>query len=176
MRKMKLLVPTILAILAVFSGCSPQPTKTAASPAVEGVNIGNQAIDFQLQSLDGKSVKLSDFRGKPVLLNFWATWCGPCRSEMPYLQQINDAMKDQGLVILAVEAGENSTIVQQFMTGLNLTMPTLLDLDKAVAKSYSVTAIPFTFLIDKNGVIQKKVIGAFPDKSAIETSLKTIMP
>ena len=180
---------TVLSIILVVGiltiGCGPQPSTTQPTlsgnttppPAVtEGINVGNRAPDFQLQSLDGKTVKLSDFRGKPVLLNFWATWCGPCRSEMPYLQQIHDNSTAQGLVMLAVDAGENATAVQKFMTELNLTLPVLLDTDKAVSKSYSITAIPSTFLIDKNGVIQKKILGAYPDKQAIETSLKTIIP
>ncbi|MDO8716055.1 MAG: redoxin family protein [Dehalococcoidales bacterium] len=181
-KKMITILPIIIVVLVLVSGCGPQPASPTVSPnattpvAVEGVNVGNRAIDFQLQSLDGKTVKLSDFRGKPVLLNFWATWCGPCRSEMPYLQQISDNSTATGLVMLAVDAGENATVVQKFMTELNLTIPVLLDTDKTVSKSYSITAIPSTFLIDKNGVIQKKILGAFPDKQAIENSLKTIIP
>lgn len=184
--KMIKLLPIIMGVVILASGCGSQPDSPNVSPnttnpvttplAVEGISIGNRAIDFQLQSLDGKTVKLSDFRGKPVLLNFWATWCGPCRSEMPYLQQISDNSTATGLVMLAVDAGENATVVQKFMTELNLTIPVLLDTDKAVSKSYSITAIPSTFLIDKNGIIQKKILGAFPDKQSIENSLKTIIP
>ena len=177
--KLRALLPIILLVMILASGCGPATTPSAnttqpAAPA--GINVGNMAPDFQLQNLTGQTVKLSDFRGKPVLLNFWATWCGPCRSEMPYLQQISDNSAATGLVMLAVDAGENATVVQKFMTELNLTIPVLLDTDKAVSKSYSITAIPSTFLIDKNGVIQKKILGAFPDKQAIENSLKSIIP
>ena len=150
------------------SGCSPAqpaanqttPTTNVSQPPVPiGINVGNQAIDFQVKSLNGTSVKLSDFRGKPVLLNFWATWCGPCRSEVPYLQQIYDTYSANGLVMMPVEVGENSTAIKDFMTSLNITLPVLSDPDKTVAKAYSITAIPTTLLIDKNGIIRAIKIG-----------------
>lgn len=187
--KMKRFIPIILIVGILASGCGPSTTTPPASntttpsanttptPAVtEGINIGNLAPDFQLQTLDGQTVKLSDFRGKPVLLNFWATWCGPCRFEMPFLQQINDSYSAKGLVLLTVDIAENSTVVQKFMTDLNLSMKVALDTNKQVAKAYSITAIPSTFLIDKNGIIRGKVPGAFPNKEAIENELKKIIP
>ena len=160
--------------MLLASGCRSFTPPATAIP--EGINVGNMAIDFQLQTLDGKTVKLSDLRGKPVLVNFWATWCGPCRSEMPYLQQINDSYAVKGLVVLEVDIGEDSATIQKFMTELNLSMTVPMDTDKKVAKAYGITAIPSTFLIDKDGIIRGKVVGAFRDKAAIENELKKIMP
>lgn len=178
-----LAITLVVGILA--NGCSPArpasnntpPTTNTPKPAAPvGINVGNQAIDFQLRSLNGTTVRLSELRGKPVLLNFWATWCGPCRSEMPYLQQINDTWTAKGLVMLEVDIGENSAIVQNFMTSLNLTLPVLLDSAQTVAGDYSVAAIPTTYFIDKNGIIRGKNVGAFPNKATIESELSKIIP
>ena len=179
-KKMATSLAIILLIGILASGCGPTkpaPTTDTTQLAVpEGINIGARAPDFQLQTLDGKMVKLSDLRGKPVLLNFWATWCGPCRSEMPYLQQINDSYSAKGLVLLAIDIAESPATVEKFMTELDLSMTVPMDTDKKVAKAYGITAIPTTFLIDKEGIIRQKMVGAFPNKAAIETLLKTIIP
>ena len=171
-------LPMILLVAILASGCkAPAPAATNQSANIPGgISIGNRAIDFELQTLDGKTVKLSDYRGKPVLLNFWATWCGPCRSEMPYLQQINDSYSASGLVLLAVDIDESPDTVKKFMADLNLSLTVPMDVGKKVAKAYGITAIPSTFLIDKNGIIQQKILGAFPDKATIENELKKIIP
>lgn len=172
-------LPIILFVTMLASGCkattSPATTNQSAN-VPEGISIGNRAIDFELQTLDGKTVKLSDFRGKPVLLNFWATWCPPCRFEVPFLDQINQSYAAKGLVMLAVDIGEDSTTINNFMMSLNVSLPVLMDTDKKVAKAYSITTIPRTFLIDNNGIIRQMVPGAFQDKAAIENELKKIIP
>lgn len=115
-KKMITSLAIILLIGILASGCrptQPTPTTNTTQPAVpEGSKVGDRAIDFELQTLEGRTVKLSDMRGKPVLLNFWATWCGPCRSEMPYLQQISDNWTAKGLVVLEVDVGESPDTVQ----------------------------------------------------------------
>ena len=179
--KMIIILSVILFVGILASGCGPaQPTpsvNTAPTQTVsEGVNIGDRAIDFELKTLDGKTVKLSDLRGKPVLINFWATWCGPCRFEMPFLQQINDSYAARGLVLLAVDIAESPATVEKFMTELNLSLIVPMDTDKKVAKAYGIAAIPTTYFIDKNGIIQQRMVGAFPNKATIETMLKTIIP
>jgi thiol-disulfide isomerase/thioredoxin len=170
-----LLISVFAAVTLLISGCAAKSPQTS-SPASIGIQIGNLAPDFQLQTLDGKSVSLSGLRGKPVLLNFWATWCGPCKSEMPFLQQINDSWSDKGLVLLAVDVGENPTAIANFMNQLNLSLTVPMDLDLKVARNYGISAIPATFLIDKDGIIQGKVLGAFVSKEAIETQLGKIVP
>ena len=176
---MKRLTPVILAIILVLLllsvGCSPgfQPTGSSATAAPQ---IGKLAPDFQLPNLDGQVVTLSDLRGKPVLINFWATWCLPCREEMPYLQQIYDEWTGKGLVLLAIDIGETPDTVKEFMQEYDLSMPVLLDTSQGVAQRYNITGIPTTFLIDTDGIIRAKVIGAFPSAAAIEQELSKIMP
>lgn len=177
--RVKGFLPIILLAAMLAGGCnattSPATTNQSAN-VPEGISIGNRAIDFELQTLDGKTVKLSDYRGKPVLLNFWATWCGPCRFEMPFLQQINDSYAAKGLVMLAVDIDESPDTVKKFMADFNLSLTVPMDTGKKISKAYSITGIPTTFLIDKNGIIRQKIVGAFPDKATIENELKKIIP
>ena len=107
----------------VLAGCS-----TSSAPA-QGPQVGKLAPAFQLQSLDGQTVSLGDFRGSPVFLNFWASWCGPCRFEMPFIQEIfeKNEWSDAGLVILSVDIGENPSRVKEFMESYSLSFPALLD-------------------------------------------------
>ncbi len=142
----------------------------------EGLEVGNRAPDFELFDLDNQQVSLSDFRGQPVLLNFWATWCWPCRSEMPYLHQINEEWSKKGLVLLAVDVGENKAAVGGYLSDNKLDLPVLLDTNGIIFRMYKITNIPTTFFIDKDGIIQKKIIGAFPNKESIETELRKIVP
>lgn len=167
----KRLIAILVVILTaglVITGC------TAGSEPIAAV--GNVAPDFQLQNLDGQSITLSDLKGNPVLVNFWATWCGPCVSEMPYIQEIHEEWSDRGLMVLAINIGDSAAEAEQFLHDHNLSLPVLLDTKKVVAQKYNIRAIPTTFFIDKDGIVQVKVIGAFPDKAAIESRLGEIMP
>ena len=162
-------IKIILPIVLLVSGCS-----VGSEPS--GARVGEPAPDFQLENLAGQSISISDLQGKPVLLNFWATWCPPCRAEMPYLQQIYEEWSDKGLVLLAIDIGEGPSQIKEFLETNNLSLPVLLDSDKSVAQRYNITGIPATFFIDKDGTIQVKIIGAFPNKTAIEKNLNKIMP
>lgn len=169
-----ILVFASLAMIAVNCSRSLDSSPgTAGENPVVGTNIGNLAPDFHLQSLDGEAVSLSGLRGRPVLLNFWASWCGPCRSEMPFLQEIFDDGKwaDEGLAILAVNIGESPVTVKEFLMVNRLSLPVLLDVKQDVAQQYNTRNIPMTFFIGKDGIIRDRVIGAFPDKSEIEKRL-----
>ncbi len=141
-----------------------------------GVQIGNRAPNFQLQNLAGENISLEALRGSPVLINFWATWCGPCKIEMPYLQQIYDSQSAKGLVLYAIDVGESGTVAGKYLADNNLSLPVLLDTDRKVTTAYGITAIPTTFFIDRNGIIRQKFIGAFPNKEAIESQLSKILP
>ncbi len=171
-----ILLSSILAASLFVGGCNPGGPSSNQTVVTEGVNVGNRAVDFQVQTLNGTTVKLSDYRGKPVLLNFWATWCGPCRFEVPFLDQINTSYSSKGLVMLPVDVGENSTAITNFMVSVNVTLPALMDSNASVSKIYGLTGIPTTLLIDKDGVIRFKQIGAFADKASIESALTKIMP
>ena len=117
-------------------------------------------IEFELPDLAGKKVKLSSLKGKVVFLNFWATWCGPCRSEMPSMQRMYEKFKAQGLEILAVDLQEDKGQVQRFADELGLSFPILLDSEGDVGARYNARAIPTTYLFDRTGFIFARAVGA----------------
>ena len=130
---------------------------------------GEPAPDFALPNLDGAVVRLSDLRGKPVLLNFWATWCGPCKREMPDIQQVYTQANGE-LVVLAINAEGTSPelarrLARDFRDELSLTFPMLFDSpDTEVLNQYRLTGLPDSFFIDRNGIIQEIVIGPLTKK------------
>ena len=167
-------IKTMLAILLVsafflglVAGCSADSAPTQAPL------VGSLAPDFQLPDLDGQAVSLSDFRGKPVLINFWASWCGPCLYEMPYIQEVfeDEEWSDKGLIILAVNLGEDPPVVTKFMAAYGFSFPVLLDVKQVVAQEYNIRGIPASFFIDKGGIIRDIKIGAFSGKPEIEWRL-----
>ncbi|MDD5288890.1 MAG: TlpA disulfide reductase family protein [Dehalococcoidales bacterium] len=179
--KIALCLPLFYVLL--IAGCSSAlpsvavtGTTTIQSSVTKGNRIGNLAFDFQLQNLDGQNVSLNGLRGNPVMLNFWATWCGPCRGEMPFLQQIHETWKDKGLVLLEIDIQESPALVKKFMTDNNLSIPTILDGNGSVSQAYGITAIPTTIFIDKEGIIRQIVRGAFSSKESIESQLSRIIP
>jgi thiol-disulfide isomerase/thioredoxin len=117
-------------------------------------------IDFTLPLLNTGSQKLSALKGKVVFLNFWATWCGPCRLEMPSMENLYSRFKDQGLEILAVNSGEGRNDVASFMKSNKLNFPAALDESGAISRQYGVQAIPTTFIIDREGEIISRVVGS----------------
>jgi peroxiredoxin len=125
-----------------------------------GIAIGEKAPDFQVKTLTGETVKLSDYKGKKVMLNFWATWCPPCKAEMPDMQQFYEKGHDD-LVILAVNIDPHLD-VQGFVNEMGITFPILLDEEDQVNTSYKVISIPTTYFIDKKGKIVEKFTGAMP--------------
>ena len=167
-KMLKAILVMILTSGLLITGCA-----VGSEPAA---TVGMAAPDFELQNLDGQSVSLNDLKGKPVLINFWATWCPPCRSEMPYIQQVYDEMHEKGLVVLAINIGESSSKVKSFLQDNDLSLPVLLDTRGVVAQRYNIKGIPTTFFIDKDGTIREKIIGAFTSKAQIEERLSKIMP
>jgi peroxiredoxin len=119
-----------------------------------------KAADFKLKDLNGKDVSLSDFKGKKVFLNFWASWCPPCKAEMPEMEKLYQETKDSDLVILSVDLSEDKATVQRFITDNKYNFPVLLDTDNAAASAYQVVSIPTSFFIDKEGNIVDKHIGS----------------
>jgi len=120
-----------------------------------------EAPAFTLPDLSGHEIHLSDFKGKVVLLNFWATWCGPCREEMPGMQNLWEKNKDNGFVILAVAADRgNQEQIEAFAQELTLTYPILLDPDGKVRNQYEVAALPMSYLIGRDGKISGRVMGS----------------
>ncbi len=135
--------------------------------AAGGAMIGNPAPAFRLPSIDGKSYSLEDLRGKVVLLNFWATWCVPCRLEMPLLEEIHRDGAKQGLVVLGIN-NEDPELVLRFLEEQGHTFPTLADGDSTVARAYSVEAIPTTVGIDRAGNVAFRHAGAQSKNDLVE--------
>lgn len=159
---------------AVFPQLASQPgtAKIAALPAssTELLEVGDTAYNFYLNDLDGNIVDLESFRGQPVILNFWATWCAPCRVEMPALQAAYEAHQDDGLVILAVNDEETYQEVADFFAELGLTFTPLLDAEGEISRLYNVFNFPSSYFIDGTGRITAVHRGLLTDEQ-IETYL-----
>ena len=139
---------------------SEELTRLFRQARIQTVNQRMEPHDFTLQLLGGGNTTLSSLRGKVVVLNFWATWCPPCRVEMPSMETLYQRYKDQGLEMLAVNLRENRNVVQQFIQRYGYTFPIPLDLDGMVSSRYGIEAIPTTFIIDRDGVIIGRVVGS----------------
>jgi len=128
------------------------------------------APSFRLKDLNGKEVKLEDHRGKIVFLNFWATWCQPCRTEMPSMEKLYTEFKDRDFTILAVDIQERAKKVRAFKEKFKLNFPILLDPDGSVGSKYGVISIPTTYLIDREGYVIGGALGArdWASKEAFE--------
>jgi cytochrome c biogenesis protein CcmG/thiol:disulfide interchange protein DsbE len=131
------------------------------SAQYELLTVGKPAPDFVLTDLKDKPQRLSDFRGKVVFLNFWATWCKPCREEMPSMEVLHKNFEKDGLVVLAVSIDRVTTTkdIPPFIKGMNLTFPVLIDSWGKTDKPYKRMGVPETFIIDQQGVIREIVIG-----------------
>jgi peroxiredoxin len=116
--------------------------------------------DFVLPDLNGRQVRLSDFKGKVVLLDFWTTWCPDCRAEMPALEKLHQRFKDRDFVLLAVDLRESPNSVRKFFSHHKLSFAALLDSNGQVGQSFDIRAIPTAFILDQNGVMIGKVIGS----------------
>jgi peroxiredoxin len=118
-----------------------------------------QAEDFSLATADGKAFRLSEHRGKTVLINFWATWCPPCREEMPALERLYKKHKDRGLVLVAVSIDGNPKAVPPYVRASKLTFPIVLDPSAEVANKYGVRALPSSFVVDRQGAMTALALG-----------------
>jgi thiol-disulfide isomerase/thioredoxin len=117
------------------------------------------APDFSIDSLDGEQVTLSDFRGKVIFLNFWATWCGPCRMEVQDIDELHETLKDEDFAVMAIDIQEKEKRVRSYMEGEGIDFPVYLDRDGRVAVEYAVSGIPTTYIIDPDGIIVGRAIG-----------------
>lgn len=132
-----------------------------------GIKIGDKAPNFQVTDLTGNKSSLANYQGKKVLLNFWATWCPPCKAEMPHMEELYKNYKDEGYVILALNMTntENSLDdVKGFVIDQKLTYPILLDEKGEVSSTYEILAYPTSYFIDSKGVIRNKVTGALDEE------------
>ncbi len=134
--------------------------------------VGSPAPGFELNNLDGAAQKLSGLKGTPVMINFWATWCPPCKQEMPLIEKY--AKKYAGkLAVLGVDYEEGPDLVRPFAKGMGITYPVLLDREGTVADRYFVKDFPYTFFIDQNGVLRAQHLGILSEEQLVQY-LKTI--
>jgi len=146
-KKLRTLFMLLFCLAFALTGCS------------SGIDKGSVAPDFTLTDLDGKSVSLSAYKGKPVFLNFWASWCGPCQDELPDVEKIHQEYQEKGLVVLTVNPGEDKATIKKLMDEKGYTFPVLLDSNKDVARLYNTKDIPVSFFLDKEGKIVTKKVG-----------------
>ncbi|HYK74068.1 MAG TPA: redoxin domain-containing protein [Pseudoneobacillus sp.] len=148
----------VLFIVAIVQAMDHKSTEDTIEPASAGIKIGTKAPDFELKTLNGESVKLSELKGKKVILNFWATWCPPCKAEMPEMQKYYEEIPDD-ITILAVNI-DPQLDVQKFVDEMGITFTIPLDDDDLVSTEYQIISIPTTFFIDTKGIIREKHVGA----------------
>ncbi|WP_409270218.1 redoxin domain-containing protein [Neobacillus sp. SCS-31] len=160
-----ILIVSLMAIAIVQALDKKEEPKESNEAVAQGVKEGAKAPDFELKTLTGETVKLSSLKGKKVMLNFWATWCGPCKAEMPAMEKLfNEA--DDNVAILGVNI-DPQLDVKGFVEEYGITFPILLDEKDKVNTTYQIISIPTTFFIDSNGIIQDKVIGSMPHDAMV---------
>ena len=161
---------TLPLILLALLGIVLLARAPASSPATQG----SVAPDFSLADLDGNPIRLSDLRGRPVVLNFWASWCGPCVEEFPLLQAAAERHAADGLVVIGVVFQDRSSAAREFMARNGATWQAAMDPDERVASAYGILGPPETFFIDPDGVIEARQIGQF-SASSLESKVAAII-
>lgn len=170
-----------LALLAAVlaAGCSKGEAPPDAAPTSDRIEVGSPAPAYAATSMTGDSVSLAELRGKVVLLNAWATWCGPCRQEIPELRAIHDTYKDRGLQLVgvSVDADGSDAAIREFVREFKMDYTIWRDPGEAVTATFKMPGLPGTFLIDRQGVLRWKTMGVVaPGDStlirAIEEALK----
>lgn len=168
-----------LALIALLiggcgDGADRQQDTAARTQSGPGAVVGGAAPDFQLLRLDGSTLKLSDLRGKAVLLDFWDTWCPPCRAAMPHLQEISTAY-DGDLVVVGIAFGQQGKdAVAKFIADRGLTFEFVLADQKVISDFGGLQSIPTTFLVDRNGEIVEKWVGG-QTKSTYESAVQSVL-
>jgi cytochrome c biogenesis protein CcmG/thiol:disulfide interchange protein DsbE len=169
-------VAAVLGGLWIFASRVPDSKEETAGRGIEAApRTGFMAPDFTMTTLDGSTVRLSELRGHPVLINFWASWCGPCRSEMPHIQAAHETHSGDGLIVLGVNQRESPTDVARFVEEFNLTFAIPLDSDGAASGSYQARALPTSFFVDADGIIRGTFTGPM-SAGHIQSFLEGIMP
>ena len=162
-KRFVILIAAVLAIVLIVTlQASSEERNSQQSFAISSFFVGKQAPDFTLSTLEGTKVSLSQFQGQPILINFWASWCDPCRDEMPDLARTFEAQKAEGLMILGLNLTFSDSLpdVQAFVKEFNIPFPILLDEDGTVAeKLYRISGLPTSVFINQDGTIERIQVG-----------------
>lgn len=177
-RRWPMLLTAVLALGVVWLFVSRVPvTATSGGAPPPSPREGFTAPDFTLDLLGGGQVTLSDLRGQVVVVNLWASWCPPCRAEMPAIENVYRALKDEGLVVLAVNTtyqdGEREAAA--FAQDFGLSFPIPLDTRGAVSRRYRLTALPSTYFIDRRGIIRSVIVGGPMSQAAIQSKVEELL-
>lgn len=166
----------VLAFSVAWIAVSRVPEAAGAS-RLPSPREGFPAPEVTLPTLAGEQTSLSSYKGQVVILNLWASWCVPCRAEMPVLQKLYEANRERGFVVLAVNSTVQDSAIdaQNFATENSLTFPVLLDLDGSVSRRYLLQALPSTFIIDREGVIQSVIIGGPASEAALQSKIEALL-
>lgn len=159
----------LLLILAAVGGVLYTAIIKNKQPLIQ---TGKPAPEFIAKDLNGKEVRLSQLKGKGIILNFWGTWCVPCREEMPTLEQISKEYADKGIMVLAVNNGESLVTVKGFADQYKLTFPILLDPKLDISRAYQVITLPTTYFIKPDGTVAKKIVGGPISRDVILDNIK----
>jgi len=165
---------TVLILIALLVALAGLPAFDVWSMGSRVPTVGMQAEDFQLADLDGKTQSLSQYRGKIVLVNFWATWCKPCTTEMPAMQTMYDKLRDKGFVVLAVNELEDDAKVREHIKQYGHTFPVLMDRDNKVANQFGVFGLPVSVFLDQEGRVQEYIKGGLLTEQKIEETVARI--
>jgi cytochrome c biogenesis protein CcmG, thiol:disulfide interchange protein DsbE len=171
--------PFSIMILAISAGWiwMSRPVSRALDPGIPAPQQGFFAPTFTLNTLDGEQVSLSSLKGKVVLINFWASWCSPCKAEMPAIQATYQTYKDQGLVVLGINATDQdeADAARQFAQAEGLTFPLLADVSGTTFQLYQVQALPTSFFVDRQSKIVSVVVGGPMAEALIRTRIETLL-
>lgn len=172
-----LLLGSILVVAcgSVLPGAAPQPTLGPADFVGGLPKVGEKAPNASLVDLDGKALSIADFKGRALIINFWATWCPPCRAEIPALDAVYQAYKDKGVEVLGIDYGEDGDTVKGFLRDINISYRIALDPYEEAADRYRVAALPTSFFVDRESVIRAVHLGGM-DRQTIESQLSKILP
>lgn len=167
------LTAVVFLIGAGWTWLSAVPAAETTGGQIPGPREGFLAPDFTLTTLGGESITLSELRGHPVIVNLWASWCPPCRAEMPAIQQVYEDYRESGLVVLAINTTYQDTVgaASAFRQEFGLSVTILLDQEGAVSRQYQLRALPTTFFIDAQGLVREVVIGGPMSATTLATSV-----
>jgi peroxiredoxin len=174
MKKRRLVVRTII-LLILGAAVAYSLYENLTKDTKLKVAVGDKAPDFALVDMQGNKHRLSDYRGQGVFLNFWGTWCPPCKKEMPYINNQYEQFKDKGVQVLSVDIQEPELAVNQYAERLGLNFPIMIDTEKEVMNVYGVDLLPATFLVDKNGKVVKYYTGELTENK-IKKFMEQIKP
>lgn len=168
---------TILVASLAWTFVSADQAGSSTAGEIPAPREGFLAPDFTLNTTEGEIITLSELRGQAVLVNLWATWCPPCRTEMPAMQKMYDEYKEYGFVVLAVNLTyqDDPSAIVPFTQEYGLTFPILLDETGVVAEKYELRSLPSSFFIDHNGIIQEVVIGGPMSEALLRTRIESLL-